>query len=98
MRHFLIQCMKLSEFKSSIDSQQPPTGLSPFLLALWNDAKGKWDEAHNIVQEIDHPDGAWIHAYLHRKEGDVSNAKYWYAQDGKKFPSISSTQECEEIP
>ncbi len=89
--------MTLSDFKSSIDSQQEPTGISPFLLALWNDAIGKWDEAHNIVQEIDHPDGAWIHAYLHRKERDEFNAKFWYNLAGKKFPSISLTEEWEEI-
>lgn len=67
------------------------------MLALWNDAKGNWEEAHNIVQKIDHPDGAWVHAYLHRKEGDEFNAKFWYDLAGKKFPTTALEEEWEEI-
>ena len=89
--------MTLLEFKSSLASADPPPLTGPFLLALWNDAKGKWNEAHHIVQEIDHPDGAWVHAYLHRKEGDEFNAKFWYNLAGKKFPTSSLIDEWEEM-
>jgi hypothetical protein len=89
--------MTLQEFKSSIESGKKPSSTEPFLLALWSDANGDWSEAHNIVQEIDHPDAAWIHAYLHRKEGDEFNARFWYNLAGKKFPSTDLSQEWEEI-
>ena len=70
--------MTLDELKASVDSNEPPSGLSQPLLALWHDARGNWEAAHTVAQDIDGPDGAWIHAYLHRKEGDPSNAAYWY--------------------
>jgi len=57
-------------------------GLPPLLHALWHEAHGDWDRAHAITQEIDSPDAAWVHAYLHRKEGDTSNAVYWYGRAG----------------
>jgi hypothetical protein len=53
------------------------------LLALWWDGKGDWAKAHEIAQDVDGVDGAWVHAFLHRKEGDLSNAGYWYRQAGK---------------
>jgi hypothetical protein len=68
----------LIEFTKTAEQPQPPTGLSPALLALWHDKRGNWDAAHQVAQDIDGPDGAWIHAYLHRKEGDLANAGYWY--------------------
>jgi len=89
--------MTLSEFKSSIGLNKEPKEDEPYLLALWKEAKGEWNEAHNIVQEIDHPDAAWIHAYLHRREGDEFNAKFWYNLAGRKFPKIPLLQEWEEI-
>jgi hypothetical protein len=54
------------------------------LLALWWDAKGDWARAHEIAQDVGGADGAWVHAYLHRREGDLSNAGYWYRQAGKR--------------
>jgi len=57
--------------------------LTPLLHALWHDAHGDWDRAHTITQEIESPDAAWLHAYLHRKEGDISNAGYWYRCAGR---------------
>jgi hypothetical protein len=54
------------------------------LLALWWDAKGDWARAHEIAQDVGGADGAWVHAYLHRKEGDLSNAGYWYGRAGKR--------------
>ena len=67
--------MTLDEFKRM---EQPAPGLSPALRALWHDLHGNWEEAHRIAQDIDTVEGAWIHAYLHRKEGDLANAGYWY--------------------
>ena len=69
--------MTLDDFKQTVGTAQPPD-VSPPLLALWYDAKGDWDRAHQIAQDIDDSHGAWVHAYLHRKEGDPSNAAYWY--------------------
>jgi hypothetical protein len=89
--------MTLSEFKSSLSEDAPAKGTNLFLQALWNDAKGNWDKAHIIVQDIDNDDGAWIHAYLHRKEGDESNARYWYNRARKRIPGISLREEWEEI-
>lgn len=59
------------------------TTLPPLLHALWHDAHGDWDRAHSIAQEIETPDAAWVHAYLHRKEGDAPNAGYWYHRAGR---------------
>ena len=74
--------MTLDEFRLTLSVANPPP-LSPLLRALWHDAKGDWDEAHRIAQDVSGGDGAWVHAYLHRKEGDLSNAGYWYRQAGR---------------
>lgn len=70
--------MTLAQFIALAAERQPLDGLSPALLALWHDRRGDWEAAHRVAQDIDSPDGAWIHAYLHRKEGDAANAGYWY--------------------
>jgi hypothetical protein len=70
--------MDLRSFKESVGSAQPPDGISLALQALWWDAKGDWDKAHGCAQERDDRPGMRVHAYLHRKEGDPSNAEYWY--------------------
>ena len=75
--------MTSAGFHASLNGEEPPQGLSPLLEALWWDAKGNWTRAHEITQEIDSADAAWVHAYLHRKEGDTWNAGYWYRQAGK---------------
>lgn len=67
-----------SAFKSSVSRAAPPPDLSAALQALWWAAKGDWDRAHKIVQDDDGTEAAWVHAYLHRVEGDLSNAQYWY--------------------
>lgn len=72
--------MTLGEFRSV---PEEPTGLGAPLRALWQDAAGNWEAAHVCVQDDDSPEAALVHAYLHRKEGDSSNAGYWYAQAGK---------------
>ena len=70
--------MTLKEFEASLTSDRPPPSSAPPLQALWHDRRGDWDRAHQIAQEIETSDAAWVHAYLHRKEGDLSNARYWY--------------------
>jgi hypothetical protein len=67
------------------------------LQALWYDKKGDWHKAHNIVQEAGDVDSAWIHAYLHRKEGDLNNARYWYNRSGKPEFTAQLNQEWEQI-
>lgn len=69
--------------------------LSLPLLALWQDAQGNWDEAHEVCQQAKSRDGDWVHAYLHRKEGDAGNAGYWYARAGQPVPDASVTLEAE---
>jgi hypothetical protein len=83
----------LSEFKDSAKGAAPPAGLPPGLLALWHDAHGDWGRAHEVAQEMDGADGARIHAYLHRKEGDISNAGYWYRRAG--LPAATGSLEAE---
>ncbi|MBU62775.1 MAG: hypothetical protein CMI26_09760 [Opitutae bacterium] len=61
----------------------PPAGLNPLVLSLWLARKGRWDASHEVAQEIDDSDGSWVHAYLHRVEGDIGNAGYWYSRSGK---------------
>ena len=71
----------LAEFKATLSSTTPPA-VPPLLVALWHDARGDWEQAHRVAQDDRRPDGAWVHAYLHRKEGDPGNAAYWYRQGG----------------
>lgn len=86
--------MTLAEFNNSVnEAARPPAGLSRALQALWWDAKGDWDRAHQAAQEDVDAAGAWAHAYLHRKEGDDSNAGYWYSRAGK--PAASGPLEAE---
>ena len=75
--------MTLAEFKRSVLKTKPPPGLEPALAALWWEAKGDWERAHALVMDESGKDCAWIHAYLHRVEGDLGNARYWYGQAGK---------------
>jgi len=84
--------MTLSEFQKSLSAEAPPKNLDAALTGLWWDAKGDWEKAHESAQEDEGPAGAWVHAYLHRKEGDNSNAGYWYNRAGK-IPSKSSLEE-----
>lgn len=89
--------MTLDDFKASLNGATPPSGLPPLLLALWHDAKGDWDAAHRVAQDIEDEDGAWVHAYLHRKEGDASNAGYWYRRAGRAHSRASLNAEWDEI-
>lgn len=76
--------MTLEEFKERVSTNTPPTGLTPALHALWLEARGSWERAHELVQKESDAASAWVHAYLHRKEGDLSNASYWYARAQQK--------------
>lgn len=76
-----------TSFEAFAAAATPPAGLDPALLALWHDAHGDWDRAHELAQQDTGRDGAWVHAYLHRKEGDEGNAGYWYARAGRPAAS-----------
>ena len=77
--------MNPEEFKASITRREPPVGLSASLMALWWDAIGDWTRSHALVDELETPEGMAVHAYLHRKEGNTSNADYWYERAGRRF-------------
>ena len=89
--------MTLDEYLTSIETDQPPVGLSETLASLWWDKKGDWDRAHSIAQQIPTAQGSAVHAYLHRKEGDLSNAAYWYNRAGKKMPDCSLQEEWQQL-
>lgn len=74
-----------------------PAGLNVYLQALWYDAKDDWHKAHALVDHLNDKTACWVHAYLHRKEGDLGNADYWYRRAGKTRPSVSLKQEWEII-
>ena len=84
--------MTSEEFAASDGS-----GFSGALLALWWDAKGDWEKAHEVAQDVTGRDGAWVHAYLHRKEGDLGNSAYWYRQAGRAVGSGDLRVEWEGI-
>jgi len=75
--------MTLDEFKRTLNGTTVPRGCGPALAALWWARKGDWDKAHKLVMDEDSRDAAWVHAYLHRLEGDAGNAAYWYRQARK---------------
>ena len=77
--------MNLEDFRESLAEEQPRAGLSAPLAALWWDAKGDWTRAHALVDELETKDGMAVHAYVHRKEGNATNADYWYARAGRQF-------------
>ncbi|MCF8243301.1 MAG: hypothetical protein K9J16_18140 [Melioribacteraceae bacterium] len=89
--------MNYEDFLKSIKNDKPDPGMNKYLSALWHDAKGDWDKAHTIVQNIPDKTSAWIHAYLHRKEGDEWNAGYWYRNADKSFSELKLEDEWEEI-
>jgi hypothetical protein len=90
--------MTYQEFEASLQLPEPPLGLSPIALALWHDARGDWETAHNIAQSkegtraYDH-----LHAYLHRVEGDTWNANYWYRRAGTSMPDSTLKEEWEAL-
>ena len=86
--------MTFDEFEEAAARGAALPADAPLLLrALWHDATGDWDGAHRLAQEVESADGAWVHAYLHRKEGDIGNAHYWYRRAGR--PAATGTLEDE---
>ncbi|MEW6496873.1 MAG: hypothetical protein AB1589_30770 [Cyanobacteriota bacterium] len=90
--------MNIDEFKQLIEKEETNLSeLPPAVQALWYDKTGNWDKAHQIVQDANDKDSAWVHAYLHRKEGDLSNAHYWYRRSEKPEFNGELSQEWEFI-
>ena len=89
--------MNVAAFKASLSGAAPAPGLPAPLAALWWAARGDWDQAHRIVQDEETSQAAWVHAYLHRVEGDLGNAGYWYRRTGKPAATGSLEAEWEAI-
>jgi hypothetical protein len=89
--------MNLQQFQESTNANQPPTELPLVLAALWWDFKGDWEKAHECAQQRESTDHAWVHAYLHREEGDLDNAGYWYRRAGREVFTGSLEDERREI-
>jgi hypothetical protein len=89
--------VSMADFKASLSDAAPAPELKPPLAALWWAARGLWGEAHRIVQAEDDAESAWVHAYLHRVEGDLGNAGYWYRRAGKPVAAGSLETEWEAM-
>jgi hypothetical protein len=89
--------MTFEAFRKSLTDPQPPLGLSLALTGLWYDAKSDWARAHEFAQQDEGPAGSWVHAYLHRKEGDVENAAYWYSRANQPICRHSLEAEWQSI-
>ena len=89
--------MEAREFKESLATDTPPQQIGHALQALWYDAKGDWATAHQHAQAQEDATGAWVHAYLHRKEGDLSNAAYWYRRAGRPVATQPLAAEWESL-
>ncbi|MFN6566437.1 hypothetical protein [Dendronalium sp. ChiSLP03b] len=90
--------MNTEEFMRLIEKQRScPQTLPIALRAMWYDKKGDWDKAHDTVQNASDADSAWVHAYLHRKEGDLNNARYWYRRSGQPEFVGELSQEWQQI-
>ena len=89
--------MNYQEFIKSLELTSPSSNIDGLELALWHAAKGNWDRAHEITQEIHTKTASWVHAYPHREEGDIDNANYWYRQASKEACSDSLEVELDNI-
>ncbi len=89
--------MNFESFQSSLSANAPAASMNVYLQSLWYDGRSDWERAHTIIQDIEDTTAAWIHAYLHRKEGDAGNAKYWYNKAGNPVPDCSLEKEWEMI-
>lgn len=89
--------MQFETFQQSIKAATPPVNLTVCLLAMWYDGQGDWKKAHSLVDSLEDDTACWVHAYLHRKEGDTWNADYWYRKAGRKRPDIGLQQEWDLI-
>jgi len=93
----MARTLTIDQFIATLAGSAPPPDLTPVLVALWHDGHGDWDAAHTVAQDVPDPDGAWVHAYLHRKEGDAGNAAYWYRRAGKPIANVSLQDEWKAI-
>jgi hypothetical protein len=89
--------MDFDKFLTSVDNEKPSHLLSETLTSLWWDKKGDWDTAHSIAQKIPTVQGSAVHAYLHREEGVIWNADYWYSRAGRKRPSMTLEEEWKSL-
>jgi hypothetical protein len=89
--------IKIEEFKQSISIALIPEGLPLHLQALWYDGRGDWKTAHDLIDQLSDQNSARVHAYLHRKEGDIWNADYWYRRAGSKRPDCTLNEEWEDL-
>lgn len=89
--------MKKDRISDFLEMNPENESLDPAMLALWFDGKGDWDKAHDQVDQLSGKTAARVHAYLHRKEGDLWNADYWYAKAGEKRPSMSLDEEWKDL-
>ena len=89
--------MDIDEFRQSLAATAPPPGANKVLQALWHDANGDWTRAHKLAQSVKGKSGARVHAYLHRKEGDLDNANYWYDRAATKMPKVPLEREWETL-
>jgi len=89
--------MTFDEFSATLNHNAPPAGLHKLVEALWYDANNQWDKAHDIAQDVHTDEGSWVHAYLHRKEGDQGNASYWYRLAHRPASQKSLKEEWREI-
>lgn len=89
--------MNLLSFRETLSASEPPQELTVYAQALWYDARGEWEKAHELIQDLPDRNAAWIHAYLHRKEGDSWNADYWYNKAGRQRPQATLDGEWEQL-
>ena len=89
--------MEVNTFIQSLKEAHPPTDVSQYLKAMWYVKKGNWNRAHEIVQDLPDKTAAWIHAYLHRIEGDLWNADYWYRRANRERPGSTLDEEWDHI-
>ena len=89
--------MDFTAFKATLSADSPPEGLSLAVQALWQVAKGDWEQAHKLAQDQDDGAGAWVHAHLHRVEGDLRNAGHWYRKANREVSEAPLPKEWDEI-
>ncbi len=89
--------MKFEDLIDSLKEEQPLPTLSVEIQSLWWARKGNWEKAHELAQEANSREGDWIHAYLHRQEGDLGNAGYWYSRANRKITNKNLSAEWEDM-
>src|ERR1700739_1915535 len=89
--------MTYDEFVLTIENNEEPFNLPLYIQALWFDARDDWHKAHSLIDSLDDTNSCWVHAYLHRKEGDINNADYWYRKAHKQKPNVSLQQEWKDL-